>query len=104
MASTELEFGFADDREIYARLSLAKEAHEFFKSSIGMYVLGCAEQEIRKAIGVLLEADPVRDVDKIAKAQERIKIVRLSIDWLNELVSTGEAMLQAGSISKDIEP
>jgi len=67
---------------------LGDDAEQFFKTDIGRYVVGVANQEIQDGYVQLEEADP-EDSKLIRKVQNKIAQARLAILWLNEVIAMG---------------
>ena len=73
------------DELMRAQIQLGDEADSFFKSDLGKYVLGVAEQELQEALMGLRHVDP-HDVAKIIALQNKAAVAEAVPAWLNGLI------------------
>jgi hypothetical protein len=78
------------DPRISIAVVLGDEAHAFFSSNIGEYVLQCCDEEMHDAKEALAECDP-EDSRKVRDLQSKIKIARKAVLWLNDILTAAEA-------------
>ena len=78
----------ADILARHAAIVMGDDAEQFFKTDLGRYVLGVAEQEIHAELTNLMSIPP-EQTDRIRQSQTRIERVRLAIQWLNEVIAIG---------------
>jgi hypothetical protein len=77
-----------NDQEAIA-LALGDQAHAFFTSDVGTYVLQRAQEKIDAAKIKLINCDPYQ-YQKVMQYQNEIKIAEYGIKLLNELIIAGE--------------
>ena len=77
-----------NDQEAIA-LALGDQAHTFFASDVGVYVLQRAQEKIDAAKTKLINCDPFK-YQEVMQYQNEIKIAEYGIKLLNELIVAGE--------------
>jgi hypothetical protein len=77
-----------NDQEAIA-LVLGDQAHDFFNSDVGLYVLQRTQEKIDAAKTKLIQCDPFKYQDVMAY-QNEIKIAEHGVKLLNELIIAGE--------------
>lgn len=73
---------------LIAEFQLGLDCEDFWRSSVGRYVLGCAKQDIEAGLEKLKEADP-EDAKSIRAAQFEIRVAEAAPRWLNEAIIRG---------------
>jgi hypothetical protein len=77
-----------NDQEAIA-LALGDQAHAFFTSDVGVYVLQRAQEKIDAAKTKLINCNPFQ-CQEVMQHQNEIKIAEYGIKLLNELIIAGE--------------
>lgn len=87
-----------DFRQLQAEVIIGKDAEQFFKTDLGKYVLGCAQQDIDRATQELMQADP-NDAKEIIRLQNQANVAQTAIQWLNDAIIIGRnALVQLESM------
>ena len=81
------------NEELFAEAMVGRDAEEFIESSIGRYLIGCAEQEAQDALEQLKRVYPWRR-RKITELQNKIWRAESIQSWLAELVIKGKQAIQ----------
>ena len=81
-------------RTLVAEADLGNETSEWLCSSVGRYIVGCAQQEIASAHEQLSKTSPWRR-RRIQELQNRIWRAESLLAWLRELLLGGHAAHQA---------
>jgi len=89
--NTFMEMELPDNAEVIA---LGMEAQQFTSSSLGRYLIGCAERDANKAMNLLMKADPT-NTSEIIKLQSTITRLRDFESWLDEVITAGNMAYQA---------
>lgn len=84
---------FRYDPRISIAVALGDQAHDFFNSEIGRYVLDRSVEEADAANAELLETNPY-STSKIQELQQRYQIAIKAISWLNDAIMAGELAAQ----------
>jgi hypothetical protein len=90
-----------NDQEAIA-LALGDQAHAFFTSDVGVYVLQRAQEKIDAAKTKLINCNPFQH-QEVMQYQNEIKIAEYGIKLLNELIVAGEAAERNLKLESDEE-
>lgn len=77
-------------RTFYAEAILGKDAHEFFSSDMGRYMIGCAKQDMETAYAKLKSVSPWRR-NRIRQLQNEVEVAERFILYIRDLVLRGKA-------------
>jgi len=78
---------------LYAEGILGADAHDFFNSELGRYVLARAKEEADVAIEELKNIEFFKS-QEIANLQMKIKTAESAIKWLNDVLISGKQAIQ----------
>ena len=78
---------------LYAEGILGADAHDFFNSELGRYVLARSKEEADLATEELKEINPFES-EIVADLQTRIKIAESAVKWLNDMLISGKQAIQ----------
>jgi hypothetical protein len=90
-----------NDQEAIA-LALGDQAHAFFTSDIGVYVLQRTQEKIIAAKAKLIQCNPFQ-YQEVMQYQNEIKIAEYGIKLLNELIVAGETAERNLKLESDEE-
>ena len=76
------------DEVALAEVELGMEAEQFLNSTIGQYVVGCAEKEREIVSELLLQANP-DDAMEIRGLQFRAAVALKAVGWLTSVMQDG---------------
>lgn len=76
-----------------AEILLGDDIDTFFKSDIGQYIVGRAQQEIDDAVIKLKTVTP-EDIKQVRKLQNRINVAEGSLLWLQEALISGKQAME----------
>lgn len=86
--------------ELIAEAEIGEEARKFLESDLGKVLVGFAEQEILSAQVGLEKVSP-HNISAIQGFQLQARFGRSFKDWLAELVSRGNAAMEAYKQQRD---
>lgn len=87
------EQAYTDDRELKIEAALGEEAHRFFVTPIGEYVINRSLQEVAEQQQRFEAADP-EDHATLKDIHFRTRLARHALEWLNEALLDGERAYQ----------
>lgn len=86
--------------ELIAEAEIGEEARKFLESDLGKVLVGFAEQEVLSA-QIALETVSPNDANAVQSLQFQAKFGRSFKGWLGELVSRGNAAMEAFKQQRD---
>jgi hypothetical protein len=78
-----------EDRIAHAYRVLGEEAHSFFNSDLGKFVVARSAETVAENVASLTDVDP-EDAKTIRKYQENIAIAKMGLYWINESLNLGD--------------
>jgi len=81
------------DQTLQAEILLGDDADQFFRSDLGKYVLGRAQQEVDEATEKMKRVDP-ENVSQIRALQHIIQVAESVPRWLNEVLVAGRQAIE----------
>lgn len=79
-----------ESRVAFAEAALGRDSEEFFRSDLGRYLIGCAQQEYAEA-GAKLKSVPWWRVFRITELQNQMWRSEQFMVWLRDLIIKGRA-------------
>jgi len=77
-----------ETRELYAEAVLGGDAHDFFGSELGQYVLERSKEESDKALEELKHVD-ASEPKNVIELQIKVLIAEKAVKWLNDIMIAG---------------
>ena len=82
-----------DNQDLHSQIHLGKKAENFLTGELGKYIIDRAQDQSEAAIIKLVSVDP-NDTDKIQYLQNEIRVTRMAIEWLSDLIVMGAQNLK----------
>ena len=89
-----------EDRIAHAYRVLGEEAHSFFNSDLGQFVVARSAEAVAENVADLSVAD-AKDADLIRKYQENIAIAKMGLHWINEALNLGQQQFAQDEIESE---
>lgn len=77
-------------KTLFHEAALGKDAEDFFRSDIGRYMVGCAQQEYALAVVKIKTVAPWRFI-RIRELQNEMWRAEKFMEWLRDLLIQGKA-------------
>lgn len=79
-----------DAKTMFAEAALGRDASEFFRTDVGRYMVGCAQQDHAEAMSKLKTTAPWRR-RRIQQLQNEARVAEMFLTYLRDLIIRGKS-------------